>query len=73
MTPTDEKDYYTISGLAKETHVSPKTVWAWINSGRLESYKYATKRHRISVAAWKEFLAISHRIKTAKDEQSKEE
>lgn len=53
-------EWHTISDLAKTNGISRKTVWAWINSGKLQSHRFGAQ-HRISETDWQEFLTECNR------------
>lgn len=42
-----EKEYYTVSEAADRLHVSPVTIWRWIEEGRLAAYRVGPRSIRI--------------------------
>jgi excisionase family DNA binding protein len=47
MTPSQERDYYTVTQAAKVLEVSPSTIWRWIKAGKLPAYRVGERTIRI--------------------------
>jgi excisionase family DNA binding protein len=47
MVTVPERDYYTVSEVARKLRVSPSTVWRWIEAGALRAYQVGPRSIRV--------------------------